>query len=200
MRDRWMRSEAKPPTSAPARKREVEDARRFAIQKFAGDVVQAAEDLQRGLNSIPEASGTEPKIVTTLREGLLGVQRSFIDLLKRNGIVNEDPFGTAFDPQRHQAMSQSVSSLVHPAGTVSQTLSSAWTLNGRLLRPAMVVVARRRTPDPLETARGRRRAFAAPQTRPRKTSPKRLGSGIRPKRSDHHHEPRHPLNQEEPSS
>ena len=62
-------------------------------------------------------------------------------LLERNGIKREDPTGTAFDPNLHQAMSEQ-DSAEHPPGTVIQAWTPAWTLNGRLLRPAMVVVAK----------------------------------------------------------
>jgi molecular chaperone GrpE len=79
--------------------------------------------------------------VTRLREGFTGIERSFVGLLERNGIVRHDPTGAAFDPALHQAMDQTAS-IAHPAGTVLQSWTSAWTLNGRLLRPAMVVVSK----------------------------------------------------------
>ena len=141
MRDRWMRSEAEIANVRNRAKRDVDDAKQYAVQKFATDVVEAAENLRRGLDNIPAASVSEPEIVSRLRDGFLGVERSFIGLLKRNGIVREDPTGTAFDPQVHQAMSEAVSDNREP-GTVLQALSATWTLNGRLLRPAMVVVAK----------------------------------------------------------
>ena len=76
-----------------------------------------------------------------LREGFEGIERSFIALLERNGIVATDPTGASFDPNLHQAMAENESG-DHPPGTVIQAWSLAWTLNGRLLRPAMVVVAK----------------------------------------------------------
>ncbi len=141
MQDRWMRAEAEMANIRARAKREVEDVRKFAVQKFAADVVEAAENLRRGLDSIPTASDAEPLIVAKLREGFLSVEKSFLALLERNGIVREDPVGAAFDPKRHEAMSEAVSNSQAP-GTVLQALSSAWTLHGRLLRPAMVVVAK----------------------------------------------------------
>jgi molecular chaperone GrpE len=118
------------------------------VQKFASDVVEAAENLRRGLLSLPPAYDGEPPILAKLRAGFLGVENSFLGLLERNGIVREDPLGTAFDPQRHEAMSQAESSSA--PGTVLQAMSSAWTLNGRLLRPAMVVVAKAPAASPTE--------------------------------------------------
>lgn len=141
MRDRWMRSEAEIANVRNRAKRDVDDAKQYAVQKFATDVVEAAENLRRGLDNIPVASASEPEIVTRLRDGFLGVERSFIGLLKRNGIVRDDPTDKVFDPTLHQAMSEAASSSREP-GTVLQALSATWTLNGRLLRPAMVVVAK----------------------------------------------------------
>jgi molecular chaperone GrpE len=122
-------------------KRNIAETRQFAVQRFATDVAEAAETLRRGLASIPQTVEDEPELVTRLRAGFVAVERSFIDLLKRNGIERTDPTGTPFDPEHHQAMAQQESSL-YPSGTVLQSATSAWTLNGRLLRPAMVVVAK----------------------------------------------------------
>jgi molecular chaperone GrpE len=139
--DRWMRAEAEIANVRARGRRDVEDARQFAVQKFAKDVVEAAENIQRGLDSLPPAGPGEPEIVTRLREGFAGVERSFVALLERNGIRKEDPTGAMFDPNLHQAMSEQESE-DHPPGTVLQAWTPAWTLNGRLLRPAMVVVAK----------------------------------------------------------
>ena len=82
----------------------------------------------------------EPEIVAQLRDGIEGVERNFVGLLERNGIQRTDPTGQPFDANLHQAMQQQPSA-EHPPGTVVQAWTSAWTLNGRLLRPAMVVVS-----------------------------------------------------------
>jgi molecular chaperone GrpE len=140
-RDLWMRAEAETQNVRARGKREVEDARQYAVQKFAKDVVEAAENLRRGLSSLPEPSPDEPEIVTKLRDGFEGVERSFVALLERNGIKAEDPAGKPFDANLHQAMAEQVSP-EHAPGTVVQAWSRGWTLNGRLLRPAMVVVAK----------------------------------------------------------
>jgi molecular chaperone GrpE len=141
LRDRWMRAEAEMANVRARAKREAEEARLFAVQKFGRDVVEAAENMKRGLESIPPATEGEPELVTRLREGFEGVERSFLALLERNGIVRQDPTGASFDPNLHQAMSQQETT-EHPPGTVVQAWTQAWTLNGRLLRPAMVVVSK----------------------------------------------------------
>jgi molecular chaperone GrpE len=141
MRDRWMRSEAEMQNVRARAKRDADDARQYAVQRFAKDVVEAAENLKRGLDSIPQPNEGEAEIIGRLREGFEGVERSFVALLERNGIKRVDPTGAAFDPNLHQAMGEQESA-EHPPGTVVQAWTQAWTLNGRLLRPAMVVVAK----------------------------------------------------------
>jgi molecular chaperone GrpE len=111
------------------------------VQKFATDVVEAAENLKRGIDSLPALSDDMPAIVVKVREGLEGVERSFTGILERNGIKKEDPVGQPFDPNRHQAM-QELETEAHKPGTVMQAWTACWTLNGRLLKPAMVVVAK----------------------------------------------------------
>jgi molecular chaperone GrpE len=141
MKDRWMRAEAEMANVRARAKRDVDETRQFAVQKFARDVAEAAENLRRGLHSIPAPGPGEPEIVAKLREGFEGIERSFIGLLERNGIQSADPTGSSFDPNLHQAMAEHETA-DHPPGTVIQAWSQAWTLNGRLLRPAMVVVAK----------------------------------------------------------
>lgn len=140
-RERWLRAEAEMQNLRARTQREVADARQYAIQKFAGDVVEAAQNLRRGLDALPAQAEDEPAIVTKLREGFEGVERSFIGTLERNGIARKEAQGQPFDPELHQAMSEQPAPDGVAPGTVLQAWTPAWTLNGRLLKPAMVVVA-----------------------------------------------------------
>lgn len=141
MRDKWLRSEAEMANLRARTKREVEDARLYAVQKFARDVAEAAENLKRGLDSFPAKAENEPEIISRLRDGFEGIERGFIGVLERNGITRVDPTGEPFDANMHQAMAEHESA-EHPPGTVVQAWSQTWQLNGRLLRPAMVVVSK----------------------------------------------------------
>lgn len=120
---------------------EADKARLYAVQKFAADVVEAAENLRRGLDALPPAAEDEPEVIAKLRGGFEGVERFFLQRLEANGIQRKPAQGAAFDPELHQAMSEAPAPEGVPPGTVLQAWSSAWTLNGRLLKPAMVVVA-----------------------------------------------------------
>ena len=141
MEDRWMRSEAEIANVRTRARRDVQDARQFAVQKFASDMIEAAENLRRGLASLPPATEAEPKSIAGLRTGLAEIERGFIDTLARNGVTAVDPTGTAFAPDQHQAVGQDEAH-GQPAGTVLESLGLVWMLNGRLLRPAMVIVAK----------------------------------------------------------
>src|SRR5271170_149216 len=140
LRDKWLRSEAEMQNLRNRTRREVEEGRLFAVQKFARDVVEVAENIRRGIDALPKPQPNEPELVTKLHEGFDGVERSFTGVMERNGIAGDDPVGKMFDANLHQAMAEQASDA--PPGTILQAWSRAWTLNGRLLRPAMVVVAK----------------------------------------------------------
>ena len=141
LRDRWLRAEAELQNQRARAERQVADARNYAIQKFARDVVEAAENLRRGLDALPPPSPDEDELLAKLRGGFEGVERSFLALLERNGIGRRDVQGEPFDPEFHQAMAEQPAAGDAAPGTVLQAWTPAWTLNGRLLKPAMVVVA-----------------------------------------------------------
>ena len=142
LRDKWLRSEAEMQNLRARTQREVADARAFAIQKFASDVVEAAENLRRGIEALPAPAPDEPDLLTRLRAGFEGVERSFLGILERHGVERHDPKGVPFDPEKHQAMAEQPAPEGMAPGTVIHGWTSAWTLNGRLLKPAMVVVAK----------------------------------------------------------
>src|SRR5579862_192467 len=129
MKDRWIRAEAETANVRARGHREANDARQYAVQKFATDVVESAENLKRGIDALPPATPGEPEILAKVREGLAGIERSFLGVLERNGIKKEDPVGQPFDPNLHQAMAEQDSEL-HPPGTVMQAWTQCWTLHG----------------------------------------------------------------------
>lgn len=141
MKDRWLRAEAEVQNTRHRAREELEKARQFAIQKFAADLVEAAENLRRGLDLLPPPTEGEPEIITKMRDGFESVERFFLQRLEANGVVRKSAQGERFDPELHQAMSEAPAPEGVAPGTVLQAWSSAWTLNGRLLKPAMVVVA-----------------------------------------------------------
>ena len=141
LREKWLRAEAEMQNLRTRARREAEEARLYAVQKVARDVVETAENLRRGLDSLPPAAEDEPELLAKLRNGFAGVERGFATMLERHGVQKQDATGKPFDPELHQAMSEQPAPEGVEPGTVLQAWTPAWTLNGRLLKPAMVVVA-----------------------------------------------------------
>ena len=139
--EKWLRSEAEMANLRNRTRREVEEARLYALQKFAADVAESAENLRRGLDALPKVEPGESPIVTKMRDGFESVERSFIAMLERHGVTAREAAGAAFDPNLHQAMAEQEST-DQPPGTVLQAWSRVWLLNNRLLKPAMVVVSK----------------------------------------------------------
>jgi molecular chaperone GrpE len=140
-RDKWIRAEAEMQNLRTRTKREADEARLYAVQKFARDVVETADNLRRGLDSLPAAEDGEPELLTKLRNGFEGVERAFVAMLERHGVQKQDAAGKPFDAELHEAMAEQPAPDGVEPGTVIQAWTPAWTLNGRLLKPAMVVVA-----------------------------------------------------------
>lgn len=113
--------------------RELENARRFANERLLGELLPVFDSLHAGL----KAAGPEPH---PLKEGLELTLRQLLKTAADNGLVEIDPKGEAFNPERHQAVTQSPSAEAAP-GTVLEVFQRGYLLNERLLRPALVVVA-----------------------------------------------------------
>jgi molecular chaperone GrpE len=114
--------------------RDVEQARRFANEKLLGELLPVFDSLDAGLS----AAGAEP---SPLREGLELTYKQLLKVAADNGLTLLDPTGQAFNPDHHQAISQVDAPGAAP-GSVVQVFQKGYLLNDRLLRPALVVVAR----------------------------------------------------------
>jgi molecular chaperone GrpE len=119
--------------------REANDARAYAIQKFARDLLGVADNLSRALAAQPADTGD-----TAVKNFVVGVEMTEKELqgaFERNGLKKIDPSrGEKFDPHKHQAMMEQPAGEVAPGGVI-QVLQPGYELLGRLVRPAMVVVA-----------------------------------------------------------
>jgi molecular chaperone GrpE len=119
--------------------REANDARAFAIQKFARDLLGVADNLSRALGSAT-ADDANPALKSLLT-GIEMTEKELTAAFERNGLKKVDPTaGARFDPHQHQAVMEQPSENV-AAGGVIQTLQTGYELFGRIVRPAMVVVA-----------------------------------------------------------
>lgn len=119
--------------------REMNDARAYAIQRFARDLLGVADNLSRALKAVP-ADDADPGL-KNLVMGVEMTERELLQAFERNGLKPVAPgAGDRFDPNLHQAMMEQPSADV-PPGSVIQTLQSGWELFGRIVRPAMVITA-----------------------------------------------------------
>lgn len=114
--------------------REVENARQFGIERFAGELLGVVDSLEMGLEAGAEASAE------ALLEGSRATLRQLHAALQKSGVEVIDPQGEPFDPQLHEAMTIQPSATAEP-GSVLTVVQKGYTLNGRLLRPARVIVA-----------------------------------------------------------
>ena len=133
MRDEQLRERAELDNQRKRLVREVEQARRFANERLLGDLLPVIDSLEAGL----QAAGSDPKV----REGLELTLRQLQRVAEANGLVAVDPVGLRFNAEHHQAMSM-IDTEDQPPGHVVQVYQKGYTLNDRLLRPALVVVAR----------------------------------------------------------
>lgn len=119
--------------------RDVENARKFALERFANDLLPVVDSLERAVDSA-RASNTEGS-AGAIADGVELSLKLFLDTLAKADLVQLDPMGEPFDPKFHQAVGMIESDRSEP-GSVLQVLQKGYTLNGRLVRPAMVIVSK----------------------------------------------------------
>ena len=115
---------------------EIEKARKFALERFCGDLLSVVDNLERALESNGDEQGS-----AALAEGVELTRKGFMDVLAKYGVETIDPQGEPFDPETAQAMSMVEQADVEPNSVVA-VMQRGYLLNGRLLRPAMVMVSK----------------------------------------------------------
>jgi molecular chaperone GrpE len=136
-RDAVLRAQADAQNVTRRAAQDVEKARKFALERFCGELLPVVDNLERAL----ETTTGDDEIVKPIAEGVQLTLKSFQDALKKFHIEAVDPVGEPFDPQLHQAMSLVENNDVEP-NTVIAVMQKGYTLNGRLVRPAMVMVSK----------------------------------------------------------
>jgi molecular chaperone GrpE len=144
--------------------REANDARAFAIQRFARDLLGVADNLARAREHAP--ANAEDPLVKNLAVGLEMTEKDLLTAFDRNGLKRVDPpRGAKFDPHQHQAVMERPADDVGP-GAVLEVLQPGYDLMGRIVRPAMVVVSAKGSTGapPAETATAN--PYSHPETEP----------------------------------
>lgn len=132
--DRYLRAAAELENVRKRAARDVENARMFALERFARELLAVRDSLEMGI-----AAGAETG-AEALLEGSQATLKLLVSTMEQFGISEVDPLGEPFDPQFHEAMTMQPSADAEP-GSVLTVFQKGYTLNGRLLRPARVVVA-----------------------------------------------------------
>lgn len=132
--DSYLRAAAELDNVRKRAARDVETARRFALERFGKELLAVRDSLEMGIASAENAS------VESLLEGSAATLKVLESTMQQFGIDVIDPAGEPFDPEMHEAISMQASDDVEP-GSVLMVVQKGYSLNGRLLRPAMVIVA-----------------------------------------------------------
>lgn len=141
LKDQLLRALAEGENTRKRAAREREDSARYGISNFAREVVAVADNLRRAIDSLPADKSGED-VVKTLTEGVAATLRQLDAAFENHGIERIDPAGQPFDHNLHQAMFEDPDSDL-PPGTVVQVIQQGYKIHDRLLRPAMVGVAKK---------------------------------------------------------
>jgi molecular chaperone GrpE len=141
LKDQLLRALAEAENTRRRSQREREDSARYASSALGKDIVQVADNLARALAAVPAEALAQDDALKNLVEGIAATERQFLAALERHNIKRIEPLGAKFDAHLHQAMFE-VPNSGKPAGTVVQVLQPGYVLHDRLLRPALVGVAK----------------------------------------------------------
>ena len=137
-RDTALRAQADAQNVQRRAEQDVERARKFALEQFAKELLAVVDNMERALEA---TDGLDDDVVKPITEGVELTLKSFLAALKKFNVEAVDPQGEPFDPNLHQAMSMIENNDVEPNSVIA-VMQKGYTLNGRLLRPAMVMVSK----------------------------------------------------------
>ena len=142
LRDRFLRLAAEMDNLRRRTDREVKDAKSYAVTSFARDMLSVSDNLRRAIETLPDdARAAADATVTALIEGVEMTERGMLSTLERHGVRKIEAEGQKFDPNFHQAMFEVPNPNV-PNNTVVQVVQAGYAIGERVLRPAMVGVAK----------------------------------------------------------
>lgn len=150
--DRALRATAEAENTRRRADRSIENAHKFALEKFVGDLLPAVDSFERAADAAEQAQA-ESGDVQAIAEGVSLSLKLLREAMEKQGIVVVDPIGAPFDPQEHEAMSMIEKADAEP-GAVVEVFQKGYTVNGRLARPARVIVAKAPTPAVEDEADG----------------------------------------------
>ncbi len=135
--DSVLRAKAEVDNMRRRTEQEIDKARKYALNKFAEELLPVIDNLERAV----QAADAENEVVKPLFEGVEMTHKSFITTVEKFGLKEINPEGETFNPEFHQAMSIQESA-DHESNTVMFVMQKGYELNGRVIRPAMVMVSK----------------------------------------------------------
>ncbi len=142
LKDRHLRTLAEMENLRRRTEREVADARNYGVARFAKDMLEFADNIQRAIANVPSEVGQNGDAAQkALMEGMELIERNFLATLARHGVTKIEPKGSKFDPNLHEALFE-VLDPNQPSGTVAQVVEAGYSIGDRVLRPAKVGVTR----------------------------------------------------------
>jgi molecular chaperone GrpE len=141
-KDRHLRLLAEMENLRRRTEREIADTRTYGISSFARDILAVADNMERALQALDaELREKADAGVKALLDGVELTERELLKVLEKHGVKKFEPLGDKFDPNRHQAMLE-LPDASRPAGTVAQVIQPGYMIGERVLRPALVAVAK----------------------------------------------------------
>lgn len=141
LEDRALRATAEAENVRRRADRSIENARKFALEKFVEDLLPAVDSFERAVEAASGHVEGEGTGTSAIAEGIELSLKLLLGAMERQGIAVVDPIGAPFDPNLHEAMTMVDNAEVEP-GSVVDVFQKGYTVNGRLIRPARVIVAR----------------------------------------------------------
>lgn len=148
LKDQLLRAMAETENTRRRAQREREDTAKFAVSSFAKELLAVSDNLRRALEAVPAEARETDDVMKNLAVGVEATERQLAAAFERAGIRKLEPMGEPFDPNFHQVMFE-IENTGKPAGTIVQVLQAGYTIHGRLLREAMVGVAKRGADEPV---------------------------------------------------
>jgi molecular chaperone GrpE len=142
MKDRLLRTLAEMENLRRRTEREVADARAYGVTSFARDILAVADNMERAMKALDDEIRDKADAgVKALLDGVELTERELIKVMEKHGVKKLEPHGQKFDPNLHQAMFELPDPSV-PAGTIVQVMQPGYTIGERVLRPALVGIAK----------------------------------------------------------
>ena len=141
LKDRLLRAAAEMENLRRRTERDKSDTAKFAVSNFARDTLTIADNIARAIAHVPEDAAEEDPALKSFLEGIKVTERELMNVMERHGIARLDPKGERFDPNKHQAMFE-VDNKDVAEGTIVEVVQAGYVIADRILRPAMVGVAK----------------------------------------------------------